>query len=152
MLRDRQAAEELAQDVFVRAYERLASFDVRQPMKPWLAKIAYRLAQERWSTSARERAREKVAATILAHARAEPRPPDSLELSEQSEMLWEAVHALPMAQRAAVILYYRDNLSVDDVATAMGVSTGTVKTHLFRARAQIQKNLRAKGFDEGGIP
>ena len=48
ILHDRQAAEELAQDVLVRAYQRLDTFDVTQPMKPWLVKIAYRLAQEHW--------------------------------------------------------------------------------------------------------
>ena len=48
ILRDRQAAEELAQDVFVQAYRRLDTFDLRRPMKPWLAKIAHRLALQRW--------------------------------------------------------------------------------------------------------
>ena len=44
LLRNRQAAEELAQDTLVQAYERLDLFDERQPIKPWLYKIAYRLA------------------------------------------------------------------------------------------------------------
>ena len=58
ILRDPQAAEELAQDVFVRAYQRLDTFDVRRPMKPWLVKIAYRLAQK-VAHSVRQTAREQ---------------------------------------------------------------------------------------------
>jgi len=151
IVRNRQAAEELAQDVFVRAYQRLDTFDVRQPMKPWLVKIAYHLAQQRWRGSVRETAREKVAATILEQNRSDRGPADRLLVDERSEMLWQAVYALPLAQRTAVVLYYREGLTVEEVAKAMGVSPGTIKTHLFRARAQIQISLRAKGFDEGDI-
>ena len=49
----------------MRAYERIDLFDVRQPMKPWLYKIAYRLAQERWRAWSRETARLEAAATML---------------------------------------------------------------------------------------
>src|SRR5208337_1723927 len=65
ILRDRQGAEELAQDVFVRAYQRLDTFDVQRPMKPWLVKIAYRLAQQRWRTQISETAHQQAAATMI---------------------------------------------------------------------------------------
>ncbi|MFI5458139.1 MAG: RNA polymerase sigma factor [Isosphaerales bacterium] len=152
IVRNRQAAEELAQDVFVRAYQRLDMFDIRQPMKPWLVKIAYHLAQQRWRERARETARRKVAATMREQNRNESGPAERLFVDERSEMLWQAVYALPMAQRTAVVLYYREGLTVKEVAKAMGVSPGTIKTHLFRARAQIQISMRAKGFDDGDIP
>jgi RNA polymerase sigma-70 factor, ECF subfamily len=151
LLRNRQAAEELAQDALVRAYERLDLFDVRQPMKPWLYKIAYRLAQERRRAQNREMARMEAAATILGPNRSDSGPAERLFADERSETLWQAVSALPMAQRTAVVLYYRENLSVKEVAGALGVSPGTVKTHLFRARSQIQTSLRGQDFDEGDI-
>jgi RNA polymerase sigma-70 factor, ECF subfamily len=151
ILRDRQAAEELAQDVFVRAYERLDTFDVREPMKPWLVKIAYRLAYQRWRTQQRHTAREEAAARMREQHQSEPGPAERLLVDEQSELLWQAVFALSLAPRTAVVLYYRENLTVPEVAKAMGVSPGTVKTHLFRARAQIQARLRAKGFDRGDL-
>jgi len=151
IVRNRQAAEELAQDVFVRAYQRLETFDVRRPMKPWLVKIAYHLAQQRWRGRVRETAHAQVAATILEQNRSDRGPADNLLVDERSAMLWQAVYALPMAQRTAVVLYYREGLTVEEVAKAMGLSPGTIKTHLFRARAQIEISLRAKGFDEGDI-
>jgi RNA polymerase sigma-70 factor, ECF subfamily len=151
LLRDRQAAEELAQDVLVRAYERLDLFDVRQPMKPWLFTIAYRLAQQRRRAQSREAARLEAAATMHGQDRGDSGPAERLFADERSEMLWQAVSELPMAQRTAVVLYYRENLGVKEVATAMGVSPSTVKTHLVRARAQIQVYLREKHFDEGDL-
>ncbi len=148
IVRDPRAAEELAEDVFVRAYERLGSFDPRRPMMPWLAAIAYRLAQERWRGQARQRRREAAAAERDIE-RGELSPPARLMARERTELLWRCVDALPLAQRAAVLLYYRENLSLDEIAAALGVSAGTVKTHLFRARAQIKKSLQASGFEEG---
>ncbi len=152
ILQDRQAADELAQDVFVKAYQRLDTFDVQQPMKPWLVKIAYRLAQQQWRKQAREVTRQEAAATILQQNRGDSIPGDRLVADEQSEMLWQVVRALPMAQRTAVVLYYRENLTVKQVAGAMGVSSGTVKTHLFRARTQIRVKLQDMGFDKGDTP
>lgn len=146
--RDRQAAEELAQDVFVRAYERLSTFDVGRPMKPWLVKIAYRLAQQRRRVQAKETARRVGAAERMQQNRVHPGPADRLSVEERSDVLWRAVCSLPESQRTAVVLYYRENLTVEEVAHAMNVSSGTVKTHLFRARAQIRTCLQDKGFDD----
>jgi DNA-directed RNA polymerase specialized sigma24 family protein len=67
------------------------------------------------------------------------------------EDAWQVVSRLPMAQRTAVVVYYRENLTVKEVAEAMGVSPDTVKTHLVRARSRIQVELTARRFDEGDI-
>lgn len=151
ILRNRDGGEDLAQDVFVQAFQQLDSFDARLPMKPWLVKIAYRLALQAWRMQARQKARERVAAM----AKSEGDGPDvasaKLLADERADFLWQSVFALPMVERTAVVLYYRENMSVKDVAAVMGVSAGTVKTHLFRARSQIERNLRAKGIDEGDI-
>ncbi len=151
LLRDRQAAEELAQDTLVRAYERLDLFDVRQPMKPWLCKIAYRLAQQQWRARSRELARREAAAPMIGPDRGDPGPVETLLADERSELLWQAVSRLPMAQRTAIVLYYRENLTVKEVAEAMGVSPDTVKTHLVRARSRIHAELTSRPFDEGDI-
>jgi len=150
ILRDRQAAEELAQDVFVKAYQRLDMFDVRRPMKPWLVQIAHRLALQCWRQRAREAGRLDAAAKLQRDQR-HPEPADRLQVDEQSELLWQAVHELPLGERTAVVLYYRESMTVNEVATAMGVSPGTVKTHLFRARAKIEMKLRDRGFNEGDL-
>jgi RNA polymerase sigma factor (sigma-70 family) len=91
MLQDRQAAEELAQDTLVRAYERLALFDVRRPMKPWLYRIAYRLARQRWRARGREAARREAVGTMLGAGRGDPGPEGRLLADERAEMLWQVV-------------------------------------------------------------
>jgi len=150
ILRDRQAAEELAQDVFVQAYHRLDTFDLRRPMKPWLVTIAHRLALQRWRQRAREAGRLDAVAK-LERGQGDPESAVRLQVDEQAQFLWQAVHELPLGERTAVVLYYRESMTVQEVARAMSVSPGTVKTHLFRARAKIQVKLRDKGFDEGDL-
>ena len=87
----------------------------------------------------------------LRREQSDPEPADRLDVDEQSELLWQAVHDLPLGERTAVVLYYRESMTLKEVAMAMSVSPGTVKTHLFRARAKIQVKLKDKGFDEGGL-
>ena len=139
--RNRLAAEELTQDVFVRAYERLASFDTARPMKPWLAKIACRLAQDGWRNQRMEAIRRCSAQNQGEDAASDPDPLQVLVADERARMLWEAVGKISPAERTAVILYYREGLPLDDVAEATGVSAGTVKTLLFRARNHLRTAL-----------
>jgi RNA polymerase sigma factor (sigma-70 family) len=140
---DGRAAEELTQDVFVRAYERLASFDAARPMKPWLAKIACRLAQDRWR-SRRKEAMRRSAARNQGEASSDPGPLQRLMADERARTLWRALERISPAERTAVMLYYREGLSVDEVAEASGVSAGTVKTLLFRARSHLRIALRGQ--------
>ncbi len=142
----------LRSDVFVRAYQRLDTFDVRRPVKRWLVKFAYRSAQENWRSHVRRTVREGAVAAERQQNCGDGNPTDRMLADERSELVWQAVYALSMTQRTADVLYYREKLPVEEVVGVMGVSAGTVKTHLSRARAQIQANLRARGLDEGDIP
>ncbi len=74
----------------------------------------------------------------------------TLLTGERDRRLWRAVEALPSGERAAVILHYREGMTLREVAGALGVAIGTVKTQLFRARQRLRerKSLAADlGFD-----
>jgi RNA polymerase sigma-70 factor (ECF subfamily) len=144
--RNRQGAEELTQDVFVRAYERLASFDATRPMKPWLARITCRLAQDAWQNQLMEARRQREARDRREGSGSESGPLESLIADERARMLWRAMEALPLAEKRAAILYYREGLTVQEVAEVTEVSTGTVKALLFRARDHLRIILN--GHDE----
>jgi RNA polymerase sigma-70 factor (ECF subfamily) len=142
MTRDPAGAEEIAQDAFVRAFLHLDGYDEARPFYPWVATIAVRLAQNWLVRRARERARD---AGELDPDRAplEDRadPLTAVMTDERDRRLWHAVAALPSGERTAVLLYYRQDLSVGDTARALGVTGGTVKTLLFRARQRLRRAL-----------
>jgi RNA polymerase sigma-70 factor (ECF subfamily) len=144
MVRERAGAEDVAQEAFVRAYTHLDSYDIERPFYPWLAAIAVRLAQNWLRSHGRSVRRE---GTELEDAKEQPSSNENalhvLLAGEQREQLWTAVSALPSGERTAVVLYYRDELAVRDIAAALGVSVGTIKTLLFRARRHLRARLGA---------
>ena len=136
LMRDFPVAEELTQDAFVRAYQHLDSFDDRRPFYPWLAKITYRLAQT-WRHQRAREALQRAAAESKRQSQSDDDPLNALLADEQARSLWRAVQELPARERAAVVLYYRNGLRVSEAAQVMGVSAGTVKTFLLRARRHL---------------
>jgi RNA polymerase sigma-70 factor (ECF subfamily) len=139
ILRDRGAAEDLAQEVFVKLWQALPRYDGRARLSTWIYAITRNAAisalrRRRRSVSLSDPAVQQEVEGIAAQ-------PDV----EQDAALWRQVEALPDNQRQAVILYYQDELPVDEVAEMMGVPVNTVKTHLHRARAGLAAALGVPG-------
>ena len=143
MVRDRAAAEDVTQDAFVRAYAHLEMYDERRPFYPWLATIAVRLAQNQLALRARTMRREGTSLDDAPDQGVDARGLATLLEDERSRALWSEVSALPSGERTAVLLHYRQDLPVGDVARALGVTAGTIKTLLFRARRRLRERLQA---------
>ena len=143
MVRDPSGAEEVSQDAFVLAYKHLDRFDARRPFYPWLATIAVRLAQTWLRRHARVTTREGTALDPVQEPVASTTDPlRQLITDERSRNLWRSVAALPSGERTAAFLYYRQELKVADIASALGVTSGTVKTLLFRARRRLRRTVK----------
>ena len=135
-------AEDVAQDAFVRAFERLELYDVRRPFYPWLATITVRLAQNWLARQSPGALREvSIPPESSAHRSVAALPLDALVAQDEGRRLWRLVARLPLGERTALVLHYRQELSVNEVAAALGVTTGTVKTLLFRARRHLRAAL-----------
>jgi RNA polymerase sigma factor (sigma-70 family) len=116
----------------------LDAYDERGPFYPWLATISVRLAQN-WLTR-RTRISRREGTQLQPEfdiASATVDPLSELIADESDRRLWQTVAALPYGERTTVILYYRQDMTVRDIARAMGVTGGTVKTMLFRARHTV---------------
>ena len=147
MVRQPAGAEEVTQDAFVRGFVYLREYDDRRPFYPWLAAIAVRLAQNWLRQRGRVMHREGTPLDAVEEPGSATGALTSLLTGERDRELWKHVAALPSGERTAVILYDRDEMSVRDIAMALGVSIGTIKTFLFRAR----RHLRAR-LDRDAIP
>ncbi len=142
ILRNREGADDVTQDAFVRAFERLDLYDVRRPFYPWLATITVRLSRN-WLARHSPGARREtpIQPESSAYASAAPAALDVLVAEDEGRHLWRLVERLPLGERTAVVLHYRQELSVSEVASAIGVTAGTVKTLLFRARQHLRASL-----------
>ena len=143
VVRNPAVAEDVAQDAFVRAFTHLDAYETHRPFYPWIATIAVRLAQNALRSQGRTGQHETaVESAVLFDTAADAL--DDLIDDEQARQVWRAAAALPSGERTVVCLYYRDDLSVGEIARALGVSTGTVKTLLFRARRHLRERFERR--------
>jgi RNA polymerase sigma-70 factor (ECF subfamily) len=137
---DPEEAEDVAQEAFVAAYDKRQSFRPGEPFRPWL----YRIAVNRCLDRLRARSRRPDVldlSGIPEPASPAPDPAQALLAGEGDRRLASAVAALPPKLRAVFLLRHLDDLSYEEIAAATGVPLGTVKTHLFRARAHLRAAL-----------
>jgi len=141
VVRDPWGAAEVTQDAFVRAFRKFELYDQRRPFYPWIAAIAVRLSQTWLRRNARRQIREGTELGGAPEPRAREHPLEEIIADEEARILWRAVAGLPSGERTAVYMYYRDELGVEEIAHALGIATGTVKTFLFRARRKLRRVL-----------
>jgi RNA polymerase sigma-70 factor (ECF subfamily) len=128
----RNLAEELAQDAFVKAYQRWATVSTYDDPGAWVRRVAANLA----TSTLRRRVREARAMTRLAARRT---PADELTVDDPS--FWAAVRRLPRRQAQCVALHYLEDRSTAEVAAVLGISEATVRVHLHRARTDLATTL-----------
>jgi len=138
-------AEDVVQEVFVRAYRGIGSLNHHQVFAGWVRRIAVNCAVTRIRQRERERRGEKGAGDDPAAA---PDPADELVTAELRNWIRRAIRDLPLKQRLAVTLFYLDDMSVAETAQGLGCSASAVKAHLTRARRKLA-NRMAEHFEEG---
>ncbi len=141
IVRDSGGAEDVAQDAFVRAYTHLDRYDDQREFYPWLATITVRLARNWLRTQSRTTGREDAFVSDETDTNISLDSLSEIIADESGRKLWHSVASLPSGERTATLLYYRQEMKVADIATTMDVSSGTIKTMLFRARQKLRVAL-----------
>lgn len=148
MVKNSSVAEELTQDVFVKVFKKIDSYQEKSKFTTWLYTITYR-------TCLNYLEKKKIVFNI-ADIKAEEKNenpldyiPDqeiitsisAVEESEKQKIIWNAIDAIPEQQGVVIALHYLQQFSVKEIADMMGVPDNTIKTHLFRGRNAIRLNL-----------
>jgi RNA polymerase sigma-70 factor (ECF subfamily) len=143
---DRDAAEDLVQEAFLRLVRNLDRIEDPDKVAPYLRSIVLNLARDhnrRGLVSLRHHERMRTDADADAVIASTRDVGDGLQLAEDQRAVVDAVRALPRRQRDCVVLRYYVELSVADVALTLGLSVNSVKTHLQRAFARLEDELGA---------
>jgi RNA polymerase sigma-70 factor, ECF subfamily len=136
IVRNAADAEELAQEAFVRAYQRIDRFEKGQPFGPWVYRIAVNLSLDLLKHRRRVRHEE-----IDGRAVARERTDAAAESHEAGRRIEAALLDLPGQQRLVATLYLVEELSHEEIAATTGLSEGTVRSHLSLARKKLQDAL-----------
>ncbi len=133
-------AQDVAQEAFLRAFQRLSTFDSRKPLRPWLIAIAHHCCVDEF----RRRRRQALFPTALdrpEHAPL-PDPDEEIETREQTARIVGALESsLPDNQREALLLFHQDQLTYRDIGGVLSVPIGTVMTWIHRARRTLRAEL-----------
>jgi len=139
---DRQAAEDILQECFLKLNSYAPRIDVSLPLEPWLYRVTVNLSytwvsrRSRWLVSL-----ESVIDRLVSPARAGAEY--HAEMSEFQAVLQRAIDSLPAGQRMTVILYYLNDLSLKEISYVLDCPVGTVKSRLHYGREHLKKCLDA---------
>ena len=139
LVRSRDRAEEIAQDAFVRLYRNAANYRERDRLGPYLFRIATNLTV---SEIRRERRWSLLMPRLHASTSSSIAPPDAnLMTDEIQRQVTKALEKLPIKYRAPLVLFEMEEWSYDEIAAALEVRTGTVKSRISRARELLRRHL-----------
>ncbi|MGE5815151.1 MAG: RNA polymerase sigma factor [Acidobacteriota bacterium] len=137
-------AEDLTQDIFLKIFKALDSFDRRANFQTWIISIARNLCIDHYRSVRKERetiARE-VDAGELSPASTDASPLRQLEQSDLREMLRQALDQLPLTLKTAVVMRDLHELSYQEIAERLGLPEGTVKSRINRGRIELARQIR----------
>ena len=147
---DQQAAEEILQDCFVRAYRHMDRVDSSLPLSPWLHRIAVNLSYN-WATRRRpwllslEGTLEHLAAAAC-HL-----PERIAENNEAQRAVQKAIDGLSFKHRVVVILHFLQGFSLAEIAYILDCPEGTVKSRLHHACRKLREKLRRESLLEPSV-
>lgn len=142
--------EDLAQEVFLRLYRALPGFRGEALVSTYLYRIAVNVAQEEWKRRRRED-RPLISISEDTDWPFEERlsdpaknPEEQLEERELAAMAEEELQKLSEAERAVLVLYHQEEQSYEQIAAALHMPIGTVRTHLHRGRKRLRESIAAR--------
>ena len=137
ILHSAQDAEDIAQEVFLRAYRGLPRFRGDASFETWLTRITV-------NTCARELRRRRLRKSLMLPLRDVPQKPQllaNLEKEEEQRLVHDTLKRLSPRHRIVLSLYYLEELSCEQIAAILGCSCGTIKSRLYHARKRLRKLL-----------
>ena len=151
MVRDREQAEDLAQETFVKVFNHIDSFNPKYKFSSWIFKIASNLTidairKKDLETVSLDGSRnastpDEIDATRITVESRDENPEEFLEAKELGQEIERAIGELRPEYRTAILLRHVEGRPYEEIAEIMGVPLGTVKTYIHRARGELRETL-----------
>jgi RNA polymerase sigma-70 factor (ECF subfamily) len=149
LVRDSDVADTLTQECFLRAYQKLDGFRRECSLSTWLLRIAVNLARDHGKNRRLAFWRKAIAPPEKTEtdpafdlAAAQPSAEQVLLARETLQAVWRAAATLPQQQKTIFLLRFAEEMSLAEIAEVLGIETGTVKTHLFRAISKVKEAVK----------
>jgi RNA polymerase sigma factor (sigma-70 family) len=138
----REDAKDLAQEVFIKAYRHLKSYDPEKPFPAWLYRITVNHCRSEWKKAKSP----SPAAEAAEWATADEEDPETVFLrKENADGVKKLIGTLAEPYRMALFLRYVDDLSYQEISHVLGIPVSRVQVHLYRAKKKLREHLGRKG-------
>jgi RNA polymerase sigma-70 factor (ECF subfamily) len=141
IVKNREDAEEVAQDTFFKAYNSLKYFKGDSKFSTWLYKIAYYGSLDYLKKNKRQVETTKLDISEEYNIASMDDALDGMEVKERAEIIKHAIQELPGEDAALITLYYFEMLSMNEISKVIGLVPNTVKVRLYRGRKRLAKIL-----------
>ena len=142
MLKNREEAEEVSQDTFIKVFKKLSSFKGDSKFSTWVYKVAYYSCLDRLKTYKREYGKVAINEFTAHQVKTLDNAFDALVEVEKVEVIQQCLQRLPSEDSALLTLFYFEEQSLDEIATVMGITANNVKVKLFRSRKKLATILK----------
>jgi len=145
ILRRRESAEDITQEAFIRAFQNIDRLREPEKFGPWLAVIASNLSRNHLQREKKIVYEEDLS---IHESGVFNSTEDAAMRAMKAEQVRRAIRTLPHDQYQVIVLQYYYDLKIEDIAALLKVSTGTVKSRLFRAREKLARALEPIAAEE----
>lgn len=142
MLKNREGAEEISQDVFVKAYQNLSKFKGESKFSTWIYKIAYYASLDAIKKNKRQIASDDIDAVKEVNLESMENTLHYLENKERIAIINKALFQLKEEDRILLTLFYFEEISIKEISKIMNLTDDNVKVKLFRARKKLANVLK----------
>lgn len=144
MLKHREEAEEVSQDTFIKVYKSLDSFKGDSKFSTWIYRVAYNTCLDRIKKNKKEYLNVAIDDYTEYQIKSIDNALDALISDERKEAIKECLDLLPPDDSALLTLYYFEDLSLDEIAKIVNLTSNNVKVKLFRSRKKLTSLLKAR--------
>jgi RNA polymerase sigma-70 factor (ECF subfamily) len=146
----REDAEELSQEIFLKLFENLHRYDGGFPLVAWILSVSRNLCIDRYRRRKREKSFRFISDDAVTALLKSDDDPASMALKkERTQMLFSALAEVPEDLAEILILRDLNGLAYDEIGKALELPEGTVKSRLFRARAEVARKIRERHESKG---
>jgi RNA polymerase sigma-70 factor (ECF subfamily) len=144
MLKNREEAEEVSQDTFIKTFKSLSKFKGDSKFSTWIYKITYNTCLDRIKKISRTYNTVTIDEFTEHQVKTIDNALDNMEQEERKQKIQDCLQLLPSEDSFLLTLFYFEELSLDEISKTIGLTTNNVKVKLFRSRKKLSKILKER--------
>ena len=144
VLKNREEDEELAQDVFLKVYSSLDSFNMKSKLSTWIYRITYNASINKYKSQKRKVDTIEIDDFVEFNISDLSDAQHDIHIKEKRKIINNSILKLPETDRIIITLYYYEELQIKEISEIVGLSTHNVKIKLHRSRQKLYVELKDK--------